>query len=181
MDQLQYHNSSSSSNGLSSSSSANSNIIETNHNHQQNRHNSHPSHITNSNDEYSFVIKSSKFAHSDGKLDSCLTFNNQSQEKNNSWSALMQCDKPSSGYTSPSILSHEPLSLMNDLTLKKSSMNAAYYNENWYYGSITREEAEKILKLYAVEKGEFLIRNSERKVKNYIFCFCNFFCIFIDW
>jgi hypothetical protein len=29
---------------------------------------------------------------------------------------------------------------------------------------MTRDEAEKLLKLYGIEKGDFLIRNSERKV-----------------
>ncbi|CAF3397712.1 unnamed protein product [Rotaria socialis] len=172
INQLKYHHSSSSSNGLSSSSSANSNIIDINHNHQQqqNRHNSHPSHMTNTADEYAFVIKASKFAHSDGKLDTCLTFNNQQQEKNNSWSALLQCDKTNSSCTSPSILSNEPLTIVDGLAalaLKKYSNDSPYENEPWYYGSIRREEAEKLLKFYAMEKGEFLIRNSERKVGNY--------------
>ncbi|CAF4733669.1 unnamed protein product [Rotaria sp. Silwood1] len=171
LNQLKYHNSSSSSNGLSSSSSANSNIIDINHNHQQNRHNSHPSHITNTNDEYSFVMKSSKFAHSDGKLDTCLTFNNQQQqEKNNSWTALIKSDKLNSNCTSPSILSNEPLTLIDGLTtltLRKSLNDSTYDNEIWYYGSITRDDAEKILKFYGNEQGEFLIRNSERKIGNY--------------
>ncbi|CAF1104930.1 unnamed protein product [Rotaria sordida] len=174
LNQLKYHHSSSSSNGLSSSSSANSNIIDINHNHQQNRHNSHPSHITNTNDEYLFVMKSSKFAHSDGKLDTCLTFNQQQQqqqeEKNNSWSGLIQYDKTNSNCLSPSILNHEPLTLiegLTTLTLKKSLNDSTYDNEIWYYGSITRDDAEKILKFYSIEKGEFLIRNSERKIGNY--------------
>jgi len=116
LNQIKYHHSSSSSNGLSSSSSANSNIVETEHpnnNLQQNRHNSHPPHITNNNDEYAFVIKPSKFAHSDGKLDSCLTYNNQQQQKNSSWSALIQYDN-----TNPSV---EPLTIsdgLRTLTLK---------------------------------------------------------------
>lgn len=114
-------------------------------------------------------MKSSKFAHSDGKLDTCLTFNNQQQEKNNSWSALLQCDNTNSNCTSPSILSNEPLTIVDgltSLTLKKFSNDSPYENELWYYGSITRDEAEKILKFYAMERGEFLIRNSERKVKD---------------
>ena len=164
LNQLQYHRSSSSSNGLSSSSSANSNIVETNHNYQQNRHNSHPLHITNTNDEYAFVVKSSKFAHSDGKLDSCLTFNNQQQEKNNSWSALIQCNKTNSGYKSSSILSNEPISFIDGITTLTLKSDTSYDNENWYYGSLTRDNAEKFLKSYGVEKGDFLIRNSERKV-----------------
>jgi len=40
-------------------------------------------------------------------------------------------------------------------------------NENWYYGSITRDEAENLLKLYGIDKGDFLVRNSERKIGNY--------------
>jgi len=173
LNQLKYHHSSSSSNGLSSSSSANSNIIETEHSNNINRHNSHPPHITNNNDEYSFVIKSSKFAHSDGKLDSCLTCNNQ-QQKNSSWSALIKYNNTNSNYTSSSILSNEPLTIIDGLktlTLKTkkncSNQSSPYDNENWYFGTITRDEAEQILKLYGLEKGDFLIRNSERKIGNY--------------
>jgi hypothetical protein len=173
LNQLKYHHSSSSSNGLSSSSSANSNIIEIEHSNNINRHNSHPPHITNNNDEYAFVIKSSKFAHSDGKLDSCLTFNNQQQQKNNSWSALIQYDNTNSNYTSSSILSNEPLTVIDGLktltlkSRKNCSNQSPYDNESWYFGTITRDEAEHILKLYGLEKGDFLIRNSERKSGNY--------------
>ncbi len=173
LNQLKYHHSSSSSNGLSSSSSANSNIVETDHtNLQQNRHNSHPPHITNSNDEYAFVIKPSKFAHSDGKLDSFLTCNNQQQQKNSSWSALIQYNNTNSNYPSSSILNNnESLTIVDGLrtltSRKKFSNTSPYDNESWYFGSITRDEAEHVLKLYGIEKGDFLIRNSERKIGNY--------------
>ncbi|CAF1085400.1 unnamed protein product [Adineta steineri] len=186
LNQLKYHHSSSSSNGLSSSSSANSNIVETdltnninnnnnnnNLNLQQNRHNSHPPHITNTNDEYAFVIKPSKFAHSDGKLDSCLTYNNNDQQKNSSWTALIQYDNTNSGYASSSIISTEPINVVDGLTTltlkssKKYLNDSSYDNESWYYGTITRDEAEKLLKLNGIEKGDFLIRNSERKIGCY--------------
>jgi hypothetical protein len=187
LNQLKHHHSSSSSNGLSSSSSANSNIVETDHtnnnnnNLQQNRHNSHPPHITNTNDEYAFVIKPSKFAHSDGKLDACLSCNNQ-QQKNSSWSALIQYDNTNSGYASSSILSNEPMTVIDGLTTltlkssKKYSNDSPYDNEIWYYGLLTRDEAEKILRFNGTEKGDFLIRNSERKVnEEFIFFSMNFF------
>jgi hypothetical protein len=143
-----------------------------NNNLQQNRHNSHPPHITNTNDEYAFVIKPSKFAHSDGKLDTCLTCNNQpqQQQKNSSWSGLIPYDNTNSGYTSSSVLSHEPMTMIDGfktLTLKSSKNypnDSLYHNEIWYFGSINRDEAEKFLKLYGLEKGDFLVRNSERKV-----------------
>jgi hypothetical protein len=171
LNQLKYHHSSSSSNGLSSSSSANSNIVETDHPNilQQNRHNSHPSHITSSNGEYAFVIKPSKLAHSDGKLDSCLTCNHP-QPKNSSWSALIQYDNTNSGYASSSILSNEPLSILDGLrtlTMKSKQKDSPYDHEHWYYGSISRDEAEQVLKYYGIENGDFLIRNSERKCGNY--------------
>ncbi|CAF1589868.1 unnamed protein product [Adineta ricciae] len=182
LNQLKHHHSSSSSNGLSSSSSANSNIVETDHPNlltttnnnslQQNRHNSHPPHITNTTDEYAFVIKPSKFAHSDGKLDSCLTCNNP-QQKNSSWSALLQYDNTNSGYASSSAISNDPLNVVDGLTTltlkssKKYLNDSPYDNESWYYGSITRDEAEKLLKYDGVEIGDFLVRNSERKIGHY--------------
>ena len=171
LNQLKYHHSSSSSNGLSSSSSANSNIIEHDHSNlsPQNRHNSHPPHISSTNDEYAFVIKPSKFAHSDGKLDTCLTCNN-SPPKNSSWSGLIQYENTHSAYTSSSILSHEPITMIDGLKtlkLKSRADDSPYEQENWYYGSISREEAEHILKFDHVEQGEFLIRNSERRTGSY--------------
>jgi len=42
--------------------------------------------------------------------------------------------------------------------------NSPYINEIWYYGLLNRDEAEKYLKLYGNEKGDFLIRDSERRV-----------------
>ncbi|CAF2353878.1 unnamed protein product [Rotaria sp. Silwood2] len=144
-----------SSNGLSSSSSANSNLIE-NHNHQQIRHNSHPLHITNSNDEYEFVIKSSKFAHSDGKLDTCNNNHNNliDEQKINSCSALIQHNDSSTS------------TIMNQLKTLTLN-NSPYINEIWYYGLLSRDEAEKYLKLYGHEKGDYLIRDSERRIGNY--------------
>ena len=56
---------------------------------------------------------------------------------------------------------------LTTLTLKstkKSSNDSPYDNESWYFGLMTRDEAEKLLKLYGIDKGDFLIRNSERKV-----------------
>ena len=140
---------SSSSNGLSSSSSANSNLLD-NPNLQQIRHNSHPIHITNSNDDYAFVIKPSKFAHSDGRLDAC-TDGLIEEPKNNSCSALIQHQQY------PSAMINEQFE-----TLKLN--NSPYINENWYYGLISRDDAEKYLKFYGHEKGDFLIRDSERRV-----------------
>jgi len=143
----QYNSPSSSSNGLSSSSSANSNLIE-NPNHQQIRHNSHPSHIANSNDQYAFIIKPSKFAHSDCRLD---TFNNNinDEQKINSCSSLIEHNDYNNDFKT--------------LTLN----NSPYINEIWYFGLLSRDEAEKYLKLYGNEKGDFLIRDSERRIGNY--------------
>lgn len=174
LNQLKHHHSSSSStNGLSSSSSANSNIVESEQPHAlaPNRHNSHPAHITNGNDDYAFVIKPSKLAHSDGKLDSCSTFSNP-QQKNSSWSGLIQYETTHSGHTSSSALSHEPMTLVDGfatMTLKRTKSQpdeSPYANESWYYGSISREEAERYLRFDGVERGDFLIRNSERKVRS---------------
>ncbi|CAF3462927.1 unnamed protein product [Rotaria socialis] len=149
------HNSpfSSSSNCLSSSSSANSNLVE-NHNHQQIRHNSHPLHINNTIDEYEFAIKPSKLAHSDGKLDTC---NNHliDEQKINSCSALMQHKDYSSS------------TLINQLKTLQLNNDSPYIHESWYYGLLSREEAEKYLKFYGNEKGDYLIRDSERRIGNY--------------
>jgi hypothetical protein len=46
------------------------------------------------------------------------------------------------------------------LTLK----NSPYANETWYYGSMSRDEAEKYLKSYGHDRGDYLIRDSERRV-----------------
>ena len=46
------------------------------------------------------------------------------------------------------------------LTLNKSP----YIDESWYYGLLSRDEAERYLKLYGNETGDFLIRDSERRV-----------------
>ena len=43
--------------------------------------------------------------------------------------------------------------------------NSPYVQEVWYYGVLSRDEAEKYLKLYGNDKGDFLIRDSERRVK----------------
>ncbi len=154
----QHTSPSSSSNGLSSSSSANSNLIE-NPNLQQIRHNSHPLNPTNTHDEYAFVIKPSKFAHSDGRLDTCNNNNNLiDEQKMNSCSALIQHnDHPT---------------IINDGFKTLTLTNSPYINEIWYYGLLSRDEAEKYLKLYGNEKGDFLIRDSERRVrKNSCFFF----------
>ena len=131
------------------SSSANSNLVE-NHNLQQIRHNSHPLHIENSTDEYAFVMKPSKYTHSDGRLDTCDN-NLVDEQKNNSCSALIQHND------------HSLSTLVNEyktLTINHSP----YANELWYYGLLSRDEAENYLKLYGNEKGDFLIRDSERRV-----------------
>lgn len=152
----------SSSNGLSSSSSANSNLVEP-LNLQQIRHNSHPLHITHAHDEYPFVIKPSKFAHSDGTLDTCNT-NYTDEMKNNSCSALIEHrDYPALSTTTPKKLLENLANELNTLTLKHSP----YINETWYYGSLSRDDAEKYLKFYAHERGDFLIRDSERRSDNY--------------
>ncbi|CAF1016877.1 unnamed protein product [Rotaria sordida] len=144
-----------SSNGLSSSSSANSNLIEHHqHQHQQIRHNSHPLHITNSNDEYEFVIKSTKLAHSDGKLDTCNNDNINDEQKINSCLALIQHNN----YSTSNIINE-----LKTLTLN----NSPYINEIWYYGLLSRDDAENYLKLYGNEKGDYLIRDSERRIGNY--------------
>ncbi|UJR27269.1 hypothetical protein I4U23_008564 [Adineta vaga] len=146
--------SSSSSNGLSSSSSANSNLTD---NHQQIRHNSHPLHIPKSNDDYAFVIKPSKLTHSDGRLDTCNVTNTNSfndEKKLNSASTLLQHKI----YPSSPIINET----FQNLTLNHSP----YRNECWYYGLLTRDEAEKYLKSYGNEKGDFLIRDSERRMGN---------------
>ncbi|CAF1048265.1 unnamed protein product [Adineta ricciae] len=142
--------SSSSSNGLSSSSSANSNVIE---NHQQIQHNSHPLHIPKSNDDYAFVIKPSKFAHSDGRLDTCSNLNDE--QKLNCPSTLLQHRI----YPSSPIINET----LQNLTLNQSP----YRNQCWYYGLLSRDEAERYLRVYGNEKGDFLIRDSERRIGNY--------------
>jgi hypothetical protein len=68
------------------------------------------------------------------------------------------------------VLSNEPLTLIDGLrtlTLKAKKQDSPYDNESWYFGSISRDEAEHVLKIYGNEKGDFLIRNSERKPGNY--------------
>ncbi|CAF1236511.1 unnamed protein product [Adineta steineri] len=148
-------------NGLSSSSSGNSNVIE-NQNQQQIRHNSHPLHITKSNDDYAFVIKPSKLAHSDGRLDTCNNNNNTNtnnlndEQKMNSCSALIQQKSSPSSST-----------MINEKFQTLTLNNSPYMNEIWYYGLISRDEAEKYLKLYGNEQGDFLIRDSERRIGNY--------------
>ena len=76
-----------------------------------------------------------------------------------------------STHTSSSLLSNEPLTIIDGglktLKLKSRIQDSPYEQENWYYGSITREEAEQILRFDGVEQGDFLIRNSERKTGNY--------------
>ena len=47
---------------------------------------------------------------------------------------------------------------------KASTHDSLYDHERWYFGCISRDEAEKLLKLDGIERGDFLIRNSERKV-----------------
>lgn len=129
--------------------------------------------MNSSNDEYAFVIKPSKFAHSDGRLDisntttTTMTMNNNNhlldeQTKMNSCSALIQqnCD-------------YSMMKLKN-LTLNHS----AYAQENWYYGLLSREDAEKYLKFYGSEKGDFLIRDSERRVRKYFEIFYDYSLLF---
>ena len=117
------------------------------------RHNSHPLHMNSSHDEYAFVIKPSKFAHSAGRLDICNNTTNTNhnlldeQTKINSCSALI----PQNDYS---------MMKLKNLTLNHSP----YVNETWYYGLLSREDAEKYLKFYGNEKGDFLIRDSERRV-----------------
>ena len=109
--------------------------------------------MNTNHDEYAFVIKPSKFAHSDGRLDMCNTTANTNnhnlldeQHKINSCSALIQANDYS-------------------MRLKNLTLNhSPYVNESWYYGLLGREEAEKYLKFYGNEKGDFLIRDSERRV-----------------
>ena len=137
-----------------------------------NRHNSHPAHMlhTGNDDDdvdYAFVIKPSKFAHSDGKLDTCLSVSSP-QAKNSSWSAFIEYG------TSPSALSSETRTVVDGLatmTLKPRNMSTndvPYEHERWYFGCINRDEAEKLLKLDGIERGDFLIRNSERKVDRHV-------------
>lgn len=109
--------------------------------------------MNTNHDEYAFVIKPSKFAHSDGRLDMCNTTANANnlnlldeQQKINSCSALIQANDYSMR--------------LKTLTLNQSP----YVTESWYYGLLSREEAEKLLKYNANEKGDFLIRDSERRV-----------------
>ncbi len=42
--------------------------------------------------------------------------------------------------------------------------NSPYIDQSWYYGTLSRDEAEKYLKVYGTDKGDFLIRDSERRV-----------------
>jgi hypothetical protein len=57
--------------------------------------------------------------------------------------------------------------------------NSPYINEIWYYGLLSRDEAEKYLKLYGNEKGDFLIRDSERRVRrNEMFSYCRQLILF---
>lgn len=123
------------------------------HNHQQIRHNSHPLHINNKTDEYEFVLKPPKFAHSDGKLDTCNNTNNLIDEQKI--------------YSCSAVIQHNDYS-PNDLTTQFKTVqldnNSPNIDEIGYYGSITREDAEKYLKLYGNEKGDYLIRDSERRV-----------------
>jgi hypothetical protein len=68
------------------------------------------------------------------------------------------------------VLSNEPITIIDGLrtlTLKSKKFDSPYDNETWYYGSISRDEAEQILKFYGMDKGDFLLRNSERKMGNY--------------
>jgi hypothetical protein len=54
--------------------------------------------------------------------------------------------------------------IVNDGLKTLTLNNSPYVNEVWYYGFLSRDEAEKYLKLYGTEKGDFLIRDSERRV-----------------
>lgn len=98
--------------------------------------------MSNCNDEYAFIIKPSKFTHSDGKLDNF-----------NSCSALISSDE-------------DNLKTLED-NLQNFNMNLSskFINERWYFGILSRDDAEKYLKIYGNEKGNFLIRDSERRVR----------------
>lgn len=114
------------------------------------RHNSHPLHINQNFESYVFDMKASKFAHSDGTLDTC---NNHylDEMKNNSCSALIQ--------------QHHNETL--DEQMKRINLkNFPNIDQIWYYGNISREEAENYLKLHGSDQGDFLIRDSERRVKS---------------
>jgi hypothetical protein len=125
----------------------------------------------------------SKLAHSDGKLDSCLTFHHcqdqqtptqqqqqQQQPKNSSWSAFIQYPHSQSIPASSSMLNDESITLVDGLTtltFKQStspSVDSPYEHELWYFGSISRNDAETHLKGDRIVCGDYLIRNSERKV-----------------
>ena len=116
-----------------------------------------------SNDEYDFSIKSSKFAHSDGKLDICLSLTSP-QQKNSSWSAL----KSSEVATASSTFNRETNHLLDELMTMTMERETHEFNESCpgFFGSITREQAEQYLKGNDVERGDFLIRNSQRQVNS---------------
>jgi hypothetical protein len=58
-----------------------------------------------------------------------------------------------------------PSSIIINERFKTLTVNdSPYINEIWYYGLLSRDEAEKYLKLYGNEQGDFLIRDSERRV-----------------
>jgi hypothetical protein len=98
-------------------------------------------------------MKPLKFGHSDGRLDTSLTFDPPSLSstrqqipssmttKNSSWSAFLQYDDAAT-----------------------AAIASPHDDQPWYYGTISREMAEKHLKADHVERGDFLIRQSERKV-----------------
>jgi len=74
----------------------------------------------------------------------------------------MPYEKTNSEYTSSSIIDG-----LQMLTLKNRKHNSPYENQDWFFGTISRDEAEHLLKIYGNEQGEYLIRNSERKFGNY--------------
>jgi hypothetical protein len=62
-----------------------------------------------------------------------------------------------------------PSAIIDDQFKTLKLNNSPYFNEVWYYGLLSRDEAEKYLKLYGNEKGDFLIRDSERRVCFHLF------------